>query len=136
MIYFLDTSLVVYVLRQKGNWRDVLINAAQKGPLGISIIALSELMFGTLLANDPAKERKRIADFIEDLGVEIFYLTPKTAEFYARSRYDLERKGERLDHMDLFVAAVTLENDGTLVTGDREHFERIPGLKIYNQTRP
>ena len=44
----------------------------------------------------------------------------------------LEAKGQKIGDMDMFIAATALEEDLILVTGNTEHFERIPGLKIEN----
>jgi tRNA(fMet)-specific endonuclease VapC len=54
------------------------------------------------------------------------------AELYGRVRADLERTGEPLGTIDLFVAAVCLCHDAVLVTGNVRHFERIPGLRVEN----
>ena len=38
--------------------------------------------------------------------------------------------------MDMFIAATALEENLILVTGNVEHFSRIPGLKIENWREP
>ena len=49
---------------------------------------------------------------------------------YAYLRALLEKKGTRLEDLDLFVAAVALDHDLTLVTHNTRHFDRIPGLRL------
>ena len=49
---------------------------------------------------------------------------------YAQLRADLERRGERLDNMDLFIASTALEHQLVLVTGNGRHFARIPDLVL------
>jgi tRNA(fMet)-specific endonuclease VapC len=51
---------------------------------------------------------------------------------YGELRYMLEKQGMKIGDMDMFIAATALEEDLILVTGNTEHFERIPGLKIEN----
>ena len=38
----------------------------------------------------------------------------------------------KLPDADLFIAAICLEHGATIVTGNRRHFDRIPGLAIEN----
>ena len=51
---------------------------------------------------------------------------------YGELRCMLEKKGLKIGDMDMFIAATALEEDLILVTGNTEHFERIPGLRIEN----
>jgi tRNA(fMet)-specific endonuclease VapC len=51
-------------------------------------------------------------------------------EIAARVNAGLELKGERIGHNDLFIAAVALSQDLTLVTHNVREFGRVPGLRI------
>ncbi len=51
---------------------------------------------------------------------------------YGEIRWQLERTGQRIDNMDLLIAATALHEDLILVTGNTRHFDRIPGLRIEN----
>jgi len=51
----------------------------------------------------------------------------ETAEHYARIFVQLKRAGTPVPDNDLWIAAIALEFDLTLITRDR-HFERIPQL--------
>lgn len=42
----------------------------------------------------------------------------------------LEKRGGRIDDFDLAIAAHALAFDATLVTANRKHLARIPGLKV------
>lgn len=44
----------------------------------------------------------------------------------------MEKSGKKIGDMDMFIAATALEEDLIVVTGNVEHFNRIPGLKIEN----
>ena len=41
----------------------------------------------------------------------------------------LQREGRRLADADLFIGAIAVAQDATVVTGNRRHYDRIPGLK-------
>lgn len=50
----------------------------------------------------------------------------KAAEIYAT----LKKSGAQLDAKDLFIGAIVASNNGTLLTRNLKHFERIHGLKV------
>ena len=56
----------------------------------------------------------------------------KSLRKYGEIRWLLESKGQKIGDMDTFIAATALEEDLIIVTGNVEHFSRIPGLKIEN----
>lgn len=51
---------------------------------------------------------------------------------YGEIRWQLESKGQKIGDMDMFIAATALEEELILVTGNTDHFSRIPDLKIEN----
>ncbi len=51
----------------------------------------------------------------------------ETAEQYARLFVQLRRAGTPVPDNDLWIAALALEHDLTLITRD-QHFERVPQL--------
>lgn len=58
-------------------------------------------------------------------------------EVSARSGWikaELERKGARLEDFDIAIAAHALVHDATLVTSNRRHMERVPGLAVADWT--
>ena len=51
---------------------------------------------------------------------------------YAEIRWKLERRGQKIDSLDLLIGATAVAENYILVTGNVKHFERIPGLRIEN----
>lgn len=51
---------------------------------------------------------------------------------YGDIRYQLEHAGKKIDHFDLLIGVTALQENLIVVTGNVDHFERIPGLKIEN----
>lgn len=52
-------------------------------------------------------------------------------ERFAETRALLRRRGQGLADFDLLIAATALRHDLTLMTFNFRHFERVPGLKLY-----
>ena len=93
----------------------------------ISDITLAEMYFGAFKSGREQhfEDVREIEDTFE--SYPIAYLRK-----YGELRCMLEAKGQKIGDMDMFIAATALEEDLILVTGNTEHFERIPGLKIEN----
>jgi predicted nucleic acid-binding protein len=53
---------------------------------------------------------------------------------FARLRGELRRQGQLIPDPDLLIAATALQHDLTIVTRNVRHFQRIPGLKLYQAT--
>jgi len=49
---------------------------------------------------------------------------------YGRIKAGLERRGTRIEDFDAAIAAHALATGATLVTADRDHMTRVPGLQI------
>jgi len=45
---------------------------------------------------------------------------------------DLERKGTRLDDVDLMIASTAIAFNLVLITNNTSHMQRIPGIEIEN----
>jgi tRNA(fMet)-specific endonuclease VapC len=50
--------------------------------------------------------------------------------YYGLIRATLEKRGTPISSNDLFIAAIALSRDLTLVTHNRREFERVDGLKL------
>ena len=44
----------------------------------------------------------------------------------------LEKQGQKIGDMDMLIAATALDEDLILVTGNTDHFSRVPDLRIEN----
>jgi tRNA(fMet)-specific endonuclease VapC len=57
-------------------------------------------------------------------------LRPETMKAFARMRLDLRRSGQLIGDLDTLIAATAYVADARLVTRNRKHFERIPGVTL------
>ncbi len=58
------------------------------------------------------------------------------ARLFGEVKARLATSGRIVADADLYIAAITLRHSATLVTGNRKHYERIPGLIIEDWLRP
>lgn len=59
-----------------------------------------------------------------------------SARLFGEVKARLATAGQPVADADLFIAAITLSRGATLVTGNRRHYERIPGLVVEDWLRP
>jgi predicted nucleic acid-binding protein len=62
--------------------------------------------------------------------------TEETSVQFGKVKALLEKRGERIDDFDLAIAVHALALEGTLVTANRRHMLRIPGLKVESWSQP
>ena len=58
--------------------------------------------------------------------------TDEVSRAFGLLKFDLERKGTRLEDFDVAIAAHALVLDGTLVSTNEKHLARIPNLRLEN----
>jgi predicted nucleic acid-binding protein len=98
--------------------------------VSISIITLAELQFGAYNSSQVENNIKRIAFFLEQ--TQLFYLTPKTTDIFARIKAALRKSGNIIDDFDILIGATAIENNLTLVTDNERHFSRIEKIRMVN----
>ena len=120
---FLDTCAVIHILA--GN--QAPIDALEEyDDLLISHVVLGELIFGCHRSLDPDRELARIAAWFP--SVSVVTATPETAGIYGALAADLEKRGARIPHNDLWIASVCVQCNLPLVSRD-DHFSRPSGLQ-------
>lgn len=124
--YLLDTCTCIAIIKGKTNvtrrLREVGIDECK-----VSDITLAELYFGAYKSG----RSEHFDDVVEIM--KLFEQYPiSNLKKYGEIRWLLESKGLKIGDMDMFIAATALEEELIVVTGNTEHFERIPGLKVEN----
>lgn len=117
---------------------DVLIDAlAGREPAGARVAA--EIRRGTLAATTitvfellSGARSSRTYEAIERLlrALEIYPLDDEAARTAARIRLQLESGGTPIGMADYLIAGICLARGTQLLTRNREHFARIPDLRL------
>jgi tRNA(fMet)-specific endonuclease VapC len=91
----------------------------------ISAITVLEIVKGL----HKAGREDAIRRFLDGLAtVEILTLDLRSAELAGRIYADLERVGKPIGRADPMIAAIAMQHDLTLVTGNLVHYRRIASL--------
>lgn len=129
MNYLLDTDIVADWLEDRAYAVTMVSSLASEGSLFISLISYGELYEGIYYSRDPNASEKAFLTFLHH--VEIMPVDTTIMEQFAMIRGQLRATGRIIGDFDLLIAATAMKHGLTLVTRNLRHFDRIPGLVIY-----
>jgi tRNA(fMet)-specific endonuclease VapC len=95
----------------------------------LPLIVLAEIKAGFHAGSQQPKNERLLQLFLSKPTVDVLMPTRETAEHYARLFAQLKRAGTPVPDHDLWIAALTLQHDLSLITRDA-HFEKIPQLLL------
>lgn len=126
MNYILDTNILIEI---ENNNQEVInkINELKKTPfaeLCITLFSFCEFYYGAMEKSQSNKERvkQRLQQYT------ILNTSVETGVLFCELFYALEKKGKPIQQFDVFIAAIAIEHESVLITGDND-FSYIPGLK-------
>lgn len=118
-----DTDALIDYLRGAGT-ADRVAQELSGGTLATTVVAVFELWQGV---GAPSEERA-----VEALlgAVSVLPLTDAGAQRAGRVRRDLRRTGADIGVADSLVAGICLDHGASLLTRNRQHFDRVRGLTL------
>ncbi len=118
-----DTDVLIDFLADKGAAESVQVWLS-RGILRTTAITRFELLSGAR----SAREKTRLERLLEAVPA----LDPDNAavDMACEIRRELERKGIGIGMADTLIAGIAVSNHAGLLTRNRRHFERVPGLKL------
>jgi tRNA(fMet)-specific endonuclease VapC len=128
MPYLLDTDWAIQAFGGREPATATLRRFARLG-VAVSRITFAELYHGAHMSINPQASTVEIRDFLSPYQqVEI---SDRIKERFGEIRAELQRRGELIGDFDILIAATAIEHDLTLLTFNRRHYERVPGLRMY-----
>ena len=115
--YLIDTARVIHYLN---GHPDIIrcLDEPQPEGLGLSVIPLAELYEGN---------EQDLNEFLR--GVNIIGIDEEACTIFGRERGRRRRAGPLIGDFDLLIAAAGLPYGLTVLTNNRQHFERVEGLQ-------
>ena len=89
------------------------------------VIVLGELYHGFRKGSQAAENLAGLHEFLREPQVEVMLVTRRTAEIYGEFLDGLQRNGTPLPTNDIWIAAMTHESAGRLISRDA-HFDFLP----------
>ena len=130
----LDTDMCVFAIRKKSQIVLGKLQEFEAGELSISSITHAELLYGAYKSNFTSQALTALELFLAPLLVVDF--GSEAAHEYGRIRALLERQGNVIGAVDMFIAAHALQLGVPLVTNNTKEFSRIPSLLVENWLIP
>lgn len=127
----LDTDVCVELLR--GNTRVVEQRRRVQDEVAISFMTVGELYYGAAKSTRVDHNRSLVECFL--VTVRCLQSDMAVMERFGTLKASLVVRGEVLPDADILIAATALTHCDLLVSGNEEHYARIPGLRTSNWIR-
>ncbi|MBU1627156.1 type II toxin-antitoxin system VapC family toxin, partial [bacterium] len=97
--------------------------------IAMSMISLAELNEGIIHSKDPIKGHDILDSFLST-GIEVINIDSEICRTFGNERGKLRQKNKLIGDFDLLIASTAIAYDLTLLSNNRNHYERIDELKI------
>ena len=129
----LDSSIVIDILRGKESVEAIENKFDSSNeeifiPSPVIIELIRGIYLKDAIRNIKEEEKEEINNFLYSFVV--LDLNKESAIKAGEIEAELRNAGEMIDLEDIMIGAITLQNNETLITRNKKHFEKIRGLKI------
>lgn len=121
--YLLDTNIIIGLFADE---EAVKSNFAQADAVFVPSIVAGELYYGARKSARTTKNLERIDELVAESAVLVCDV--ETAQYYGEVKNKLRLKGRPLPENDIWIAALALQYNLTLVTRDA-HFQEVKNLQ-------
>lgn len=124
--FLIDTNIIVDFF--KGD--QVIKEKLSANEIFIPSIVIGELYFGAYTSSIFTNQRKRLKEIFDFISkYPILEVDKNTSEHYGKIKSQLKLKGYPIPENDIWIAAIVLQHNLTIVTKDK-HFNKIEELVI------
>ena len=130
MTYVLDTNAISALMKGHAAVVERLAGVS-KADVTLPQPALAEIAYG-IARLPPSKRRAWLQERFDlvrgEMGRAVW--SDEVNEAFGRIKATLEKRGQPIEDMDIAVAAHALAVGAVLVTADRAHMPRVPGVIV------
>lgn len=125
----LDTTFLIDVIRGHPAANRLLLELEQGSePLRIPTVVAFELWAGAARSRRPAEEERTVALALS--AHPSLHLTEEHTRQAGAVSASLQDRGDPIGDADVLLAGTALAEGEALVTRNKRHFERVPGLRL------
>jgi tRNA(fMet)-specific endonuclease VapC len=125
-MFIADTDVLIDFLRGTGQADRIALEIGT-GRLCTTAITAFELWAGSKTPQEVATVESLLQ------ALTILPLDVLRARRAGELRRDLEKEGRSIGMANSLIAGITVERDAILITRNRKHYERVPGLRLSGQ---
>ncbi|GHV96713.1 PIN domain nuclease [Spirochaetia bacterium] len=127
---FLDTDTLSFYFAGDNNIKGKIIETINKGEqICLTTINVYEVKKGLRWRNNKIKEEK-FREFLQN--IRIFTLDDGSISIAADIYADLRKNGKTIGDADIIIAGIVINNNGTLITNNIQHYQGIKKLNLDN----
>ena len=129
MIYFLDSSIVVNLLRKKGKTAAFVSDHINDEIITSSICEME--IYAGLFREEPSKlamRRKQVEDLFGSF-YHVVLFDSHQAHIAGEIKASLAKRGDLIGDIDVLIAACAISSNAILVTANLKHFRKVPNLQ-------
>ena len=130
MKFVLDTNAVSALMKGEPA---AVARLAETNPSDVSVPqpVLAEITYG-IERLPRSKRRRRLQERLDlvKAGIPRAEWSDAVSETFGRIKATLEARGQRIEDFDAAIAAHAAASGATLVTANRDHMLRVPGLRV------
>jgi tRNA(fMet)-specific endonuclease VapC len=120
--FLLDTNAIIALQRENAALTALLRPASD---VFLPVIAVGELYFGAYKSQRVEENRRAVAAFIANRVV--LKVDTDTTDVFGQVKQQLRAKGRPIPENDIWIAALAIQHDLTLISND-EHFSELDNL--------
>jgi tRNA(fMet)-specific endonuclease VapC len=127
----LDTDVFSYLMRPKDTRGDAYRPHVKGRTVAVSFVTVGELYYGAEKRKWSGRTLSHLQEKLK--AVVVVPYDEELCRTYARVRASLPA-GVVVAANDLWIASSAIRHSIPLITNNRKHFERIPGLKLISES--
>lgn len=127
----LDTDVFSYLMKSKDSRADAYRPHVKGKTVAVSFITVGELYYGAEKKQWSAENRQNLEEKLK--AVVIVPYDAELCRTFGRIKASLP-KGATVGTNDLWIASSAIRHAIPLVSNNRKHFEKIPGLRLISET--
>jgi len=129
VIYFLDTSIIVNLLRKKASATAFISDHIDDEIITSSICEME--IYAGLYREEPAKLalRRNQVEYLFGSFYQVLPFDSHQAHIGGEIKATLSQKGEFIGDADVLIASSAISKNAVLVTANIKHFRRVPNLQ-------
>lgn len=120
--FLLDTNAIIALQRENEDLKKLLSTSTD---VFVPAVAVGELYYGAYKSQRVEENRKNVAAFIANRVV--LNVDADTADVYGQVKQALRAKGRPIPENDIWIAALAIQYDLTLIADDA-HFDEVDNL--------
>ncbi|KKN26401.1 hypothetical protein LCGC14_0875040 [marine sediment metagenome] len=125
----LDTDILIGILRDNKEAVSKISKLLAKHViLFTTSINTAELYFGAHLSEKSQENLEAVEKLTKTINIIPFELNQ--SKIYGEVRSDLQKKGEIINELDIFIATIAIEKDLPIITRNTKHFDKILKLTV------